>query len=170
MLKIAVVFNFVLQVILIRCFRVIIPQPVVDTFLLLSPVKYPYEPTQEIGRIINLYSFTYNSSPTCLRVTNMVASGRYVTIYVILMIRLSETKVDYFWFYRYSYFSLLNALNALPFYLKVFVRRFFFWLGIAILIHSFQTVRMFLVFLGKFFPDISLCNFFKIYKLYFLDF
>ena len=44
----AVVFNLILLVILIHCYRAIIPQPFVNTFfllLLLSPVKYHYEPS-----------------------------------------------------------------------------------------------------------------------------
>ena len=41
-----VVFDYILQVILIHCFRAIIPQPVDDTFLLsLLIMKYPYEPS-----------------------------------------------------------------------------------------------------------------------------
>ena len=59
LLKIAV-FNFVLLVILIRCFHAIIPQPVVDTFslLLLLPMKYLYTPTWE-NRTNYKYLFVY---------------------------------------------------------------------------------------------------------------
>ena len=36
-------------------------------------------------------------------------------IRIILMIKLDETKVDYFWICRYSNFALLSVLSSLPF-------------------------------------------------------
>ena len=50
LLKITVAFDFILLVILIHCFCALIRQPIVDTFFLLLPVKYPYKPSWEIGR------------------------------------------------------------------------------------------------------------------------
>ena len=57
----AVEFNFILPL-----FWYVVSMPFVDAFLLLLlPMKYPYIPNREIGRITNFYSFTY-SLTTCL--------------------------------------------------------------------------------------------------------
>ena len=67
--EIAVAFNYILLVILIHCFRAIIPQAVVDNFYYYYYIiiirEIPYEPTRKIGRMTNLYSFLYICSPRC---------------------------------------------------------------------------------------------------------
>ena len=62
-LKIAIVYNFILLVILIRYFYSVIPQPIVDTFIIIIIItrEISCEPTREIGRNISFYLFTYCS-------------------------------------------------------------------------------------------------------------
>ena len=58
LVKIAIVFNYILLVLMIHYFRAVIPQTDVDIFFLSLPLKYLHAPTWEIERVINFYSFT----------------------------------------------------------------------------------------------------------------
>ena len=91
-------------------------------FLLLLSIKYPTEPTQKIGQIVNYYSFTY-SSPTGLgarkiRISRISSRHKrrgcnniYIFVYVCEFIYLCVSA--YFFIYIYIYISVcvLNSLS-----------------------------------------------------------